>query len=393
MSLRPNTVIPTKRLLLGPVIALVLAFLVALAGCSSDAEQGSSTTVRTVHAQTARAVSTVNTRSFSGTLRAPLETNLSFRVPGQVTDVRVDVGTRVEAGELIARLDAEDYRLEVEAARASYRRAKAAAENAKAELKRIKALYADDNASLSAYDRARTNYETAKNQAEAAERQLDLAQKRLGYTRLTAPASGSIADKMVQEGENVSVGRPVARLTAGDRLEVQVQVPEDLISDIEVGRSVTVTSTAVPGTKVDGTVTEVASAPNGRRPTYPVVVTLDRSVEALRSGMSARVGFGIGEQNGFVVPSGAVSRDQQGEFVYVVDTSAPDTTASSSAASSSTGADGVVRRRAVTTGELTAEGIIVRGDVQSGDRVITAGLSTISHGDKVRLSRLFTDDR
>lgn len=367
------------------VPALLLLVAVLLTACGTEEKIADGPTVRTVQAKEVRPVSQVNARSFSGTLRAPLETNLSFRVPGQVTDVRVDVGTSVSESDVIAQLDAEDYRLEVDAARASYQQAKAAADNARSELQRIKSLYANDNASLSAYDRARTQYETTKNQAEAAKRQLDLARKRLGYTRLTAPASGSIASKMVQEGENVRVGQPVARLTAGERLEVQVHVPEDLISNVEVGRSATVTSTASADGPLPATVTEVASAPSGSRPTYPVVVTLDDAAPSLRSGMSARVGFRFGDQTGMVVPTGAVGRDANGPFVYVV---AP--AADTLDRDLSTAPDGRVERRSVSPGEMTPGGLVVTGSLSDGERVVTAGIGKVREGDLVRISRLFT---
>ncbi|MFB6273847.1 MAG: efflux RND transporter periplasmic adaptor subunit [Salinibacter sp.] len=358
----------------------LLATLLLLTGCSAEQSGPASPTVRTVQTAPIQSRAEASARSFTGTLRAPLETNLSFRVAGTVTDVRVDVGSAVEEGDLLARLDAEDYRLRMESARASYRQDKAAAENARSELRRIKALYANDNASLSAYDRARTQYETATNKAKAAKRQLDLARKRLGYTRLTAPASGTIAAKRVEEGETLGVGQPVVRLAAGKRLEVQV--PENFITQIEVGQSASDTVTALRGTPVPATVTEVASAPAGRRPTYPVVVTLNNSVPALRSGMTARVQFDLGSDGGLVVPAEAVGEDPDGRFVYVVDRHAgPDSLA----------ADGRVARRAVTTGDLTPSGLVVTSGLQPGDQVVTAGLSMLRDGDPVRISRLLSD--
>jgi RND family efflux transporter MFP subunit len=359
---------------------MLLAVATVLAGCQTEAPKQTKTH-RMVHAQTVRTTQETSVRSFSGTLRAPLETTLSFRVPGQVARVFVDAGERVQAGDPIARLDAEDYRLEVEAARASYRQARAAADNARAEMKRIRSLYADDNASLSAYDRARTAYETSKNQAEAAQRRLDLAQKRLGYTRLTAPATGSVGATHVESGENVQAGQPVAHLTSGDRLEVRVQVPEGLVSDLQVGTDVTVRVPARPQQDArDATVTEVASSPDGRRPTYPVVVTLDRAAESLRSGMSAQVSFDAGADQGLLVPSDAVTRDEDGGFVYVVE-----------AAGDTDDAARVIRRRAVEPGRLTARGMIVRGALQAGERVVAAGIGVVSPGDTVRVSRLLSD--
>lgn len=370
----------TRRLT--PSIVLAAVALI-LTGCSTpEPDEPSTPRVRTVQTQPVRPLAEVTARQFSGTLRAPLETNLSFRVPGQVTAVHVDVGSRVQAGDVIARLDAADYRLEVEAAAAAYRQARAAAENARAELRRIKALYADDNASLSAYDRARTTFETTQNRAQAAQRQVELARKRLGYTELTAPAAGSIADKRVEAGENVAVGQPVMRLTSGQRLEVQVQVPEDQVTQIQVGQRARVHASLVPDEGVPATVTEVAAAPGGQRPTYPVVVTLDAPASTLRSGMTARVAFDRGETPGLVVPAEAVSQDDAGRFVYVV---APDT------AGTRAHAGGRIERRAVQTRALTSHGLVVTDGLQPGDRVVTAGIAHVRDGDPVRIARLLSN--
>jgi RND family efflux transporter MFP subunit len=172
------------------------------------------------------------------------------------------------------------------------------------------------------------------------------------------------------------------RLAAGERLEVQVQVPENLITQIEVGQPASVTATALRGAPVPATITEVASAPAGRRPTYPVVVTLDDSVPALRSGMTASVQFDLGGMEGLVVPAEAVGEDPRGRFVYVVNRgAAPDSIA----------ADGRIARRAVTTGDLTPNGLEITKGLQPGDQVVTAGLSVLGDGDPVRISRLLTD--
>jgi RND family efflux transporter MFP subunit len=357
--------------------------LLLLAGCAAESSPPSKQPIRTVQTAPARLASELSARSFSGTLRAPKETRLSFRVPGEVSRVPVDVGSRVGAGALVAALDREDYQLEVEAAAASYQQAQASAENAKAELQRIKVLYANDNASLSAYDRARTSYKTTQNAAEAVQRKLQLARKRLGYTRLRAPTAGSIASVLVEEGENVSAGQPVARLASGDALEVQVQVPEDVIADLQTGDSARVHTAVRSSGSAGATVTEVGVAPDGRQPTYPVIVTLDASDEALRPGMTARVQFDLGSATGLVVPPEAVGQDQNGRFAYVVQS---DTLATDSRA------DGRIVRRSVTTGDLTPHGLTVTSGLQRGDRVVTAGLSEVRDGDPVRISRLLSGE-
>jgi RND family efflux transporter MFP subunit len=159
-------------------------------------------------------------------------------------------------------------------------------------------------------------------------------------------------------------------------------VPETLISEIEVGQPARVGATPLRDTAIAATVTEVGTATDGRQPTYPVVVTLDRSVEALRSGMTARVSFRTKGDGGLVVPAEAVSRDEHGRFVYVVGIDSVETTDR---------VDGRIERRSVETGALTAAGIVVTDGLREGQRVVTAGLSQVRTGDRVRISRLLSD--
>jgi RND family efflux transporter MFP subunit len=380
---RPDR-LSVAALLLG--MLLTAAALLVLAGCGGeDAPAGADAgpTVRTVHAARAQSLADAGARRFAGTLRAPRETNLSFRVPGRVTRVAVDVGSRVAAGQTVAALDAEDYRLEVEAAEARHRRAEASARNAEAEYRRVKALYQNDNASLSAYDRARTAYETARASSAAAERQLRLARKRLGYTRLTAPAGGSVARVPVEAGENVAAGQPVARLASGDGLEVRVQVPEGVVTRLALGDTVAVGASALGDTTATGTITELATAADTGRPTYPVVVTLGDVPRGLRAGMSARVGLRLGAQTGVVVPTTAVSHDAGGAFVYAL-APAPDSLADR--------ADGVARKQRVTPGALTAEGLRLTSGLAPDARVVAAGLAHVTDGTPVRISKLLATE-
>jgi hypothetical protein len=100
--------------------------------------------------------------------------------------------------------------------------------------------------------------------------------------------------------------------------------------------------------------------------------------------MTARVSFDPRRAGGLVVPAEAVGRDEEGRFVYVV---APDTAAATDAR-----ADGRVERRAVDTGALTPEGIVVTRGLRPDARVVTAGLSQIRSGDRVRISRLLSGE-
>ncbi len=180
----------------------------------------------------------IRERTFSGTAQARVESRLSFRVAGAIQQVPVDVGDAVQVGQLIAELDPADYRLQRAEADAAVDRASAQARNAEANLERVRQLYENGNASLNDLDAARSGSETAAAQVQGSVNRRDAARLQLSYTRLGAPAPGRISSVDVEVNENVRAGQIVAVLTSESELEVEVAVPEVLISLVREGANV-----------------------------------------------------------------------------------------------------------------------------------------------------------
>ncbi len=313
-------------------------------------------------------------RTFSGVAQAAIETPLSFRVAGTVFHLPVRVGDHVRTRQLIAELDPEDYRLQQQDAEAGFRRAEAEARNAQADYNRVRGLYETNNASLNELDAARMEFESATELVGSADNRLGLARRQLGFTRLTAPQGGDIATVNVEVNENVRVGQVIVLLTSGAQLEVNVAVPEVLIVHIREGMEVTVRFDALSGREFGAVVTEVGVASTELVTTFPVTVRLDRAEQDIRSGMAAEVAIRFetpGGGNVIVVPSVAVGEDQDGRFVYTVEPA--------------DSGYGFVRRRAVTVGELTSDGLEILEGLADEDRVITAGMSQISDGLRVKI--------
>jgi len=313
-------------------------------------------------------------RTFSGAARAGVEANLSFKIPGTVKSVDVQVGDRVKAGKTLAKLDPQDYQLQVQQTNAALQQAKAGLQKAKADYHRVRTLYENNNVAKSELDGARAAYESAKAAAEAADKQRELTRLQLSYTTLKAPTSGSIASVDVEVNENVPAGRVVVMLTSGSAIEVDVAIPEILISKIDKGSTVEVTFDAISGKKYLGSVLEVGVASVGFATTYPVTVGLRDAHESIRSGMAAEVKFNFtadSNQERIIIPSVAVGEDRQGRFVFVVEPVNGDTA--------------LAKRIAVEVGDLQAEGLEILAGLSEGDLVVTAGVSKIKNGQRVRL--------
>ncbi|UCE19906.1 MAG: efflux RND transporter periplasmic adaptor subunit, partial [Gemmatimonadota bacterium] len=158
--------------------------------------------------------------------------------------------------------------------------------------------------------------------------------------------------------------------------EVKVSIPEVLIAQIRQGEKVTVSCDAVPDKEFQATVLEVGVAATGIGTTFPVTVRFDERPEMIRPGMAANVSFlfeSEDERERFTVPSHAVIEDRGGRFVFTVEPIQGEEGV------------GIVHRKSVTVGDLTAAGLEVFEGLSDGDLVVTAGVSRIRDGQKVRI--------
>ncbi len=318
-------------------------------------------------------------RTLSGVSEAGTESVLSFKVPGQITELPVKVGDTVRRRQRLAELDPTDYKLRLKQAEASRSNARAQRRNAQAAYNRVRALYANQNASRSDLDAAQAAFESARANMQAASQAHSLAKQQLSYTKLTAPVSGSIAQVDVEVNENVGAGQPIIKLTSGSRPKVTVALPESLISKVERGDEVEVTFSAVAGETFSAVVSEVAVEADASGAAFPVTAIINADPELIRPGMAAAVTFVFipeGEEAGddrYIVPSSAVGQDRDGKFVFIV-------------VESPEGGLPTVRRQEVTVAEeMTSDGLEITNGVSEGDLVVTAGVSKIQDGMTVRL--------
>jgi multidrug efflux system membrane fusion protein len=331
----------------------------------------------------------VETHTFSGVAKAQNETNLSFKVAGTLSSVQVKLGDRVRKGQLIATIDPVDYNIQSNQAisqkEGSIANAKAAETqliNAQATYDRVAKLYENNSVALSEYqqakaglDAAQAQYDAANTQINAADQQLKAAGNQVSYTRLVSPMTGVITAVQVEANEMVNAGMLIAKVSSFGRPEVEVGVPEIFINKIKKGQEVTITLPSSPGQEFKGVVDQVAYA-SGNAPTYPVTVEIDESVEQIRPGMAANVAF-LFSKNGatsspkMVVPLDAVGKDNQGNFVFVLNQKSEGVF--------------VAEKKIVTIGELLPEGFELISGLEEGEIVATAGLKSLMNGSEVKL--------
>jgi RND family efflux transporter MFP subunit len=354
-------------------ICLLFAFPQWIIGCQPEPVEQAAV-IRPV--RTIIVVSTAGERQriFTGTAKAGQETTLSFKVSGTVLQLNIKVGDRVRKGSVIAALDLRDYNLRVQEAQAALVRSQAEARNASANYDRVRLLYENRSVSQSELDAARSNDESTRALVVSAQRQLDQARLAASYTRLTAPVDGSVVAVNVETGENVQLGQSIAVLASGQRVEVQVSIPESLITGVRNGDEVVAKFDALPGRFYKAYITEVGVATSAHSATYPVTARLAQSTPEVLPGMAANVQFTFESKDSterFIVPPVSVGENANGRFVYTVDPAEE--------------GYGLIRKQSVTVGSLTAQGLEVLSGLSDGKVVVTAGISKIKDGQKVKL--------
>ena len=345
-----------------------------LLGACGEADDAIEERLRPVRYLSVSDDSVFRDRSFSGTSKSSRESRLSFKVSGTIVNLPVQIGQRLNAGDLIAEIDSASYVLQAQQAQASLVEAQANDRRADANYERTKGLYANDNASLNDLEAARAQAESAGAIVASANKALEIARLNVSYTRLIADTDCFIASLDVEINENVASGQQVAVVSCGEEFEVTLDLPESVIGSIDEYTPVTIRFGAIPGEVFSGVISEVAVASAAGSAAFPVVISVNGSHPSLRSGLAADVTFqfdsALDHAGVVVLPVSAVVNSPDGTFVFVAEPAEAE-------------GEAIVRRRAVALGELSQSGIEVLDGLQVGDRVVTAGVSVIRDGQRV----------
>lgn len=208
------------------ILGLPLAALI-LAACSAPAPPPAAP--KPVRVQPAALAPAVDEASFTGAVRARVESDLSFRVGGKVLRRAVDAGQRVRAGELIAALDAEDYGLGLAAAINQQQAAQVEAEQAASDARRFAVLLAEGAISAGDAERQRARAAAARERLDQAARGVALARNRSDYAALRAPFDGVVTSMRLEVGQVVGEGQPVVSLARDGEREIVVDLPESRV--------------------------------------------------------------------------------------------------------------------------------------------------------------------
>src|ERR1700742_3837578 len=221
------------KLLTGASIALLA---VALVGCNEKVAEksvpGRPVLVATVHYEAESPE-----RSFVGTIRPRIETDMGFRVPGKVAKRLVEVGQTVDVGQPLATLDEVDLKLQAEQAEAEWRAATGVLAQASAAEGRAKELRQKGWSTDAQMETAKAAGDEARARLSRAERQVELTKNSLSYATLLADAAGVVTATLIEPGQVVSAGQTAFRVARLAEKEVVVAGPETLLARAKSGEA------------------------------------------------------------------------------------------------------------------------------------------------------------
>jgi RND family efflux transporter MFP subunit len=303
-----------------------------------------------------------------GSLENALDPKIGAEVAGRVTRVAGFTGKKVKRGDLLAEIDAQDFRIQSRADQAEVKRLQALLENQERVVARQQKLVAQGFISQNALDEALAQRTVLREQISAARARAESTGRSLGKTRVLAPIDGEIESQVVASGDYVKVGDPLFTLVGMSRMRAHLLFPESAANRIRPGLKVRLESPAAPGKSVETRIDEIKPTVNAGNRALDAIARFDSDDGAFRGGgsVNARVVIGV-KENALMVPEQSVVLRPAGKVVYVV-------------------GDQRVAQRVVETG-LRQDGLqeITRG-LAAGEVIATDGAGFLSDGAAVTLA-------
>jgi HlyD family secretion protein len=349
-------------------------------------------TVRTVAVHEAKSSSGGGTLlNGSGYVTARRQATVSSKITGKVVEVLVEEGMKVEAGQILARLDASNVEKSLHLAEAQLHSAKKALnetranlEKAQRELQRTIQLAKEKVASASELDRVDAEAKSLEARLErqqadvaVAEREVNLWNQQIDDTVIRAPFSGIVTSKNAQPGEMISpmsVGgftrTGICTIVDMSSLEIEVEVNESYINRVQSGAPVEATLDSYPDWRIPAKVIAIIPTADRQKATVKVRVGFEKLDPRILPDMSVKVAFlSSGEtktmQRGITIPKAAVRQRDGRDMVWVI-------------------RDGRAERRAITIATTQADEVVVAAGLSGGERIAIEGADQLVDGSKVK---------
>lgn len=344
------------------------AMLASLAACKEDAPKA--VEIRPVRTEVVEPRPIEDDRTAVGEIKPRHESDLGFRLSGKLVSRVVDIGVSVRKGDLLARLDDQEYQNKLRSAEADIASAEAVLVEAEAAEGRLRQLLASGNTTRANYDVAVKNLRAAQAKLESSRAAASLSRDQLGYAELRADFDGIVTAVSAEPGQVINAGQMVVRLARPDDKDAVFAIAESAFRGRPANErpEVIVTMLSSPGVTTDGVVREISPVADPTTRTYQVKVTLRSPPEQMRFGSSV-VGRLKATTAPVVVLPGSALFDSGGKpavWVYQAATTS-------------------VALKPVVVARYEADRVVISEGLARGDVVVTAGVNRLREGQKVRV--------
>jgi RND family efflux transporter MFP subunit len=363
--MRGKRTVPRQALSLALVAA---ACSLTLAACGRQAETEAAPPPRPVRTTTIEKREASTPLTFTGRIEAEDEVSVAFRISGRLLANDTKIGDRVEAGQLLARLESQNELNTLRQAQAALAAAQGQLTQARNHYERQETLLAQGWTTRANFDVATQAQQSAQSQVEAAEAQLSTAHDLVSFTELRADAPGTITATGPSAGEVVQAGQMIARIARQDGRDAVFDVSAQLVRSASTGRQVSVSLTNDPKVTAQGRIRQIAAQADPVTRTFEVKVGLTDPPAAMQLG--ATVNGRVETSSGPVIdiPATALTRMNQQPAVWVVDPS-----------------NNVVSARNVDVLRFDQAQAIISQGLDAGEVIVTAGVQALHPGQKVRV--------
>ena len=340
-------------------LVIICAACLLVTGCGKEVQSPKPPLVKVLQVNQSASAREEN---YSGVVRGRYESKLAFQVGGKIISREVQTGSVVRAGDVLMTLDPKDIAEQSRSAQAQVASAQAQLQLAKTNLDRYSELFKSEAIAAAVLDQYKTQFDAAQATYDAAVAQAQQSQNALEYTTLAANADGVIAEVSAEVGQVVAAGQSVLTLVQTGEFEVVVNIPENKISAVQIGRRVTINFWAT-GDVTSGTVREISPMADSASRTFAVKISLP-DVRNVQLGMTANVAMREVSTGAIVLPLSAIYQTGDAAQVWLVEGSK-------------------VSLKSVEVAAFDENNVQVRG-LKSGDVVVVAGVQKLRDGQEVR---------
>ncbi len=346
-------------------LALMILLQLFTSGCNKPKEVEDIRPVRTV---VVGGKAHESSGVVTGQVTAHAYVNASFRVPGKLSQRLVSAGSAVKAGQLLARLDDTIFKDALTSAKAEASSAKAALELAEKLESRNSSLLQSKAVSQNDYDKTLRELKSARSELEAAEAKARIAKEQLDYTQLKAEADGIVTDRLVEVGEVVTAGQTVFRIGQNKLKDALFEMPEDIIRiGLTLGQKIETCLDRNRDMCATASVYEIAPEADPVTRTYQTKAVLENNASQMLLGSTVIGRLAFTQESTLQIPASALTMFEGKPAAWIVDPSTQS-----------------VSLRLVDVALYTTDKVVLLNGLNTGDRIVTAGVQSLRQAQKVR---------